>query len=107
MGLPKIPKTTEKISFSTPTFLLELVDAHCFRTGETRSSLITKALRQYLLSQYDCPAFWNEMYQKKITLSHYSLVDRRKNGGNGHTGDAGEITFKRPSLWDRVFKGVS
>jgi hypothetical protein len=100
----RIPKTTEKVTFSLPTFLLELVDNHCFRTGDTRSSLITKALRQFLLSQYDCPAFWNEMYQKKISLSHYSLRDRRAQGVPDHTVD---VHFRRPTLWERVFRGWS
>lgn len=99
----ELPKSTEKVTFSVPSFVLDLVDSHCFRTGETRSSVITKALRQYLLSQYDCPSFWSEMYQKKIPLSHYSIRDRRASVADCHT----EIIFKRPSLWSRVFRGFA
>lgn len=56
-------KTTETISISMPSWLLELIDIQCQKTDLPRSALITRAVRKYLLTQSDNPTIWKEIYE--------------------------------------------
>lgn len=55
-------KTTEPVTISMPVWLIELIDAHATKTDLSRSAIITRAVRRYLLVQNDEPTLWKEMY---------------------------------------------
>lgn len=61
----ELPKSTESISISVPTWLLEEVDAYAYRSDWNRSALFVRAIRQYLLTKMDSPALWEQFYKSR------------------------------------------
>ena len=58
-----LPKNTEAVSVSMPSWLIELVDDYAGKHDFTRSSLITRAIRKYLsLKIMDSPELWERVY---------------------------------------------
>jgi metal-responsive CopG/Arc/MetJ family transcriptional regulator len=60
MGLPK---TTENVSISVPTWLLEVIDRYCDENDFTRSKLISRAIRKYLILKMDNSSLWERLYR--------------------------------------------
>lgn len=60
--MAELIKTTEPVTISIPVWLIELIDSHATKTDRSRSAIITRAVRLYLLAQSDEPAIWKEMY---------------------------------------------
>ena len=56
--------TTENLSISFPSRTIEAMEKFCFNNDISRSHLVTKAVRVYLLTQLDTPEVWNLLYQK-------------------------------------------
>ena len=64
-----MPKAKEKISISIEGWLLDELEDYCQRHDYSRSKLIVRALRKYLITEMDSPEFWNKLYQDKNDLS--------------------------------------
>lgn len=61
----KLPKTTERVSISLPQYLVDLADRRSHRTDESRSAIVARALRAYLIMGYaDSPEFWTLLYNE-------------------------------------------
>jgi len=56
--------TTENISISFETELIELMQRFCFNEDVSRSRMVNKAVREYLLRNSDNPDVWNILYKK-------------------------------------------
>ncbi len=54
----------ETISISLPSWLIEILDETCHRKDFTRSCLIKRSLKRYLLAQNDTPELWEELYDR-------------------------------------------
>lgn len=59
-------QTTESVSVSLPTWLLEVLDEMCAQHDFTRSSFIKRATRKYILSKSDNPNLWEKIYRMKV-----------------------------------------
>jgi hypothetical protein len=59
----------ESVSVSVPGWLLEELDRGCETLELTRSALICRALRQFLLKEMDSPELW-EMVIKERSSDH-------------------------------------
>ena len=58
-------KTTENISISLPSWLLEIVDYHCDAHDFNRSSLIKRAVKQYISrKRSEDVSFWDAEYKR-------------------------------------------
>jgi metal-responsive CopG/Arc/MetJ family transcriptional regulator len=57
-----LPKNTESISISLPSWLLELVDEYCEYHTQTRSSFIQLSVTKYLLLKKASPRLWDHIY---------------------------------------------
>jgi metal-responsive CopG/Arc/MetJ family transcriptional regulator len=62
--MPRLTAKTETISISLPTWMIEILDEACHQKDFTRSCLIKRALKRYLLSKNDTPAMWEELYTR-------------------------------------------
>jgi len=63
-----LPKTTENISISIPSWLLEEVDIYCDHNDFTRSKFVSRAIRKYLLLKTDSMDLWEQIYNEKRGL---------------------------------------
>lgn len=62
-----LPKSTETISISVPTWLVQLVDEYVENGADmSRSSFIVRSVRKYLLLKHDSPKLWKSIYNGKI-----------------------------------------
>jgi metal-responsive CopG/Arc/MetJ family transcriptional regulator len=64
-----LPRNTENITISMPSWLIESVDEYCSRNDFSRSRLISRAVRKYLLLKIDSPELWRHLYDKKFGQS--------------------------------------
>ena len=56
--------TTENVSISFETELIELMERYCFNKDVSRSRMVNRAVRLLLLIESDTPDVWSTMYQK-------------------------------------------
>lgn len=59
-----LPRNSEQISISLPTWLIELVDEHCCKNVIGRSSFFQRAIRHYLLHEHDDVTVWESLYRQ-------------------------------------------
>lgn len=66
-GIMSLPKASESISISLPSWLLEILDYYSATNPlePNRSQVIQRALRRYLLAESDSPAVWQKLYDMK------------------------------------------
>jgi metal-responsive CopG/Arc/MetJ family transcriptional regulator len=57
-----LPRNTETTSVCIPTWLMEIIDDYCERNDMSRSSLIVRCIRKYMLLKYDNHAVWTHIY---------------------------------------------
>lgn len=62
-NVPELAKNTETVSISIPSWIVELIDRYCAERDMSRSAVITRATRQFLLVHQDSPATWERIYQ--------------------------------------------
>ena len=62
--MPKLSPKSETVSISLPSWMIEILDETCHRQDFTRSCLIKRALKRYLLSKNDTPELWEELYDR-------------------------------------------
>ena len=56
--------TTENVSISFETELIELMEKYCFNKDVSRSRVVNRAVRLLLLAESDNPEIWSILYQK-------------------------------------------
>jgi len=56
--------TTENVSISFETELIELMEKYCFNKDVSRSRMVNRAVRLLLLAESDNPEIWSILYQK-------------------------------------------
>lgn len=57
-----LPKNTESISISLPSWLLAEIDAYCERHDYTRSKFIAMATRKHLWQRLESIDAWEQRY---------------------------------------------
>lgn len=57
-----LPKNTESISVSLPSWLLVEIDEYCEKHDYTRSKFISRAIRKYLWSKLESVELWEQRY---------------------------------------------
>ena len=62
----KLVKTTENISITLPSWLLEILDEVCEEQDFNRSTFAKKAIKKYLLYKHDKPSIWQKIYQETM-----------------------------------------
>jgi metal-responsive CopG/Arc/MetJ family transcriptional regulator len=62
-----LPRNTETITISVPSWLIQAVDEYCSCHDFSRSRLISRAVRKYLLQEIDTPELWNQLYAKRFS----------------------------------------
>jgi len=60
-----LPKTTESISISVPSWLVEEIDAYCELHDYTRSKFMTRAVRKYLWNKLESVELWEQRYDNR------------------------------------------
>ncbi len=63
-----LPKNTEAVSVSFPSWLIEQIDGYIERNDYSRSQLVTIAVRQYLWRKLEDPEHWEQEYNKSHGL---------------------------------------
>jgi len=65
MTAPEWNNTSEGISVSLPSSLIEIVDYHRGKSDHTRASYIMRAVKKYIASERaEDMSFWREEYQR-------------------------------------------
>lgn len=59
---PELCTTTETISISAPSWLVELVKRHCDLSGMLVSGMFCKGAKLLLLAALDKPSAWKQIY---------------------------------------------
>ena len=68
--MAELPKGTESISISVPSYLIELMDGYAAKNDLTRSGFIVRSVRKYLLMvAFDDPHVWEALYQGQVGKS--------------------------------------
>lgn len=62
--MPRLSAKSETISISLPSWMIDVIDETCHRKDFTRSCLIKRSLKRYLLAQNDTPEMWEELYNR-------------------------------------------
>ncbi len=65
----KLNKSTENISISLPSWLIEVLDEIIEDKDFSRSSFCKRAIKKYLLYQIEDPILWGEIYKLKVEKS--------------------------------------
>ena len=60
-----LPKNTESISVSLPSWLLAEIDEYCERNDYTRSKFIAMAVRKHLWQRLESIEAWEQRYDKR------------------------------------------
>jgi len=58
----KLDKSTESVSISLPTWLLQILDEVCEEKDFNRSTFAKRAIKKYLLYHVECPTLWQQIY---------------------------------------------
>jgi len=59
-----LPKSTENISVSLKSWLLEYLDLYCEQNDCNRSQIVSRAVKKFLWDQRESLERWEEEYQK-------------------------------------------
>jgi hypothetical protein len=66
-GHMDLPRNTETITISVPSWLIAAIDEYCTRNNFSRSRLIARAVRKHLLQEIDTPDLWKQLYEKRFS----------------------------------------